>query len=154
MSADAQSGAWSSGTAWRRLLVSCGLLSAALAVGFVVSVAIGVSMVGGWAWAAALVALAAVGLPSLVALVLLGCFSEAQQSASVVLGGILIRMAPPLLVGVVLLQTKHWLLGVGVLPMIVGMYLLALVVETLLSLWLIGAFSQRAFSDSIVKRVS
>ena len=55
----------------------------------------------------------------------------------------LMRMGLPFGLAAVLLETRHWLVDAGVLPMLLVMYLVALIVETLLSLWIVGALRVR-----------
>ncbi|MEX2173440.1 MAG: hypothetical protein WD872_03705 [Pirellulaceae bacterium] len=57
-----------------------------------------------------------------------------DQPIGGILGGMMFRMGLPLLAGIALQKTNEPLAEAGVFPMILGIYLVALVAETLLSL--------------------
>jgi hypothetical protein len=72
-------------------------------------------------------------------LFLMGWLRGGPHVVSGVLLGMLIRMGLPLAIGLLLAQTGGPLAKAGVFGMIVGYYLVGLLIETLLSVRLIGA---------------
>jgi hypothetical protein len=77
-------------------------------------------------------------------------FRDPQMAAQGLLFGMLFRMGLPLVVAVGLHQSRSELLKVGVMEMLVGVYLIGLLVETLLSWW-IAETSAGASASRIVK---
>jgi hypothetical protein len=104
------------------LFGSCALIAAAL-----VPFAVGA---GGFAWSfSGATGLAATGIAFLVC-----WFSASLALAIAVLGGMMVRMGLPLGTGVLLQKLSPALAEARVLTIILGLYLVALLVETLLSL--------------------
>ena len=123
----------------RPLLRSCALLAAAL---------VPAGIAAGWICSpqfnsrAMLAAATAVGICWLSGSLALAvtCFgTQFRLPVQGVLGGMLVRMALPLVAGIVLSEVGGPLAEANVFSMIVGVYLCALVVETLLSLRMIPA---------------
>lgn len=75
---------------------------------------------------------------ALGALVLVGLVRNGPQAIHATLLGMFFRMGGPLIIGLLLNQAGGPLAEAGVFGMIVGYYLVGLVVETLLSVRLIG----------------
>jgi hypothetical protein len=116
------------------LFGSCALIAAAL-----VPFAVGV---GGFAWSfSGATGLAATGIAFLVcwfsaslALAIAWLGMTIKQPLPAVLGGMMVRMGLPLGTGVLLQKLSPALAEARVLTIILGLYLVALLVETLLSL--------------------
>ena len=103
-----------------------------------------VSWMDALAGAVALVALAGVvcWAGSGGALLVSGLFRHSSQAVSAMLLGMFFRMGLPLMVIFLLLSSGGPLLDAGVVGMIVVYYLISLVVETILSLRLVGPQQQ------------
>jgi hypothetical protein len=97
---------------------------------------------------AAGVALLACWIPNALSLAVLSCVRNPQHSVSVMLVSMLLRMGFPLALALLLVQSKHWLVDVGVVPMVLVLYLMALFIETVLSLWIMGAICAPAVKAS------
>jgi hypothetical protein len=93
---------------------------------------------GGAGIVAALVAVLVCGLPAAAALVVSGLLTGTPQALNGLLGSILLRTFIPFALAVVLHLQVPYLAEAGVFGMTVVAYLVALVTETLLTLWLIG----------------
>jgi len=78
-------------------------------------------------------------LGAVPSLLLMGWLRGGPHVVSGVLLGMLLRMGLPLVVGLLLIQTGGPLAKAGVFGMIVGYYLFGLLIETLLSVRLVGA---------------
>jgi hypothetical protein len=130
------------------------LILAQLALAAVLGVAFGIAAVWGWQNAgsqgiwAAVVALAACWIPNAISLVVMSLMRDPQQSMAAMMIGMLLRMALPMVFVISLLRSKHWLVDAGLMSMFMAMYLTALLVETGLSLWIVGAFRSQAVKAS------
>jgi hypothetical protein len=140
-------GSWEAFT-WRRLSVAEGVLVATLGLVAPIAGYLGWGHAGSRSLVAAGAAFLVCWLPNALSLLIMSFFRDPQQSVSAMLFGMLLRMGIPFGIAAVLLQTKHWLVDAGILPMVLGMYLVALVVETILSLWIVGALRPRVVKAS------
>ncbi len=119
------------------LLVSCAILAAVLAplavmfgsIAFVRSGALGVG--------AAAIALGVCWFSASLALTCVYVGQEIKNPIAGILGGMLVRMGLPLAVGLAIQRSHGSLADAGCFLMILGLYLVALVVETWLSLRLV-----------------
>ena len=87
---------------------------------------------------AALVAVLVCGLSAGVALIISGLLTGTPQALNGLLGSIMLRTFVPFALAVFLHMQVPYLADAGVFGMTVVAYLVALVTETLLTLWLIG----------------
>jgi hypothetical protein len=87
---------------------------------------------------AAFAAVLVCGISACVALLVAGLFSGTQQAVHGLLGSILLRTFVPFAFALVLAWQVPYLAAAGVFGMTAIAYLVALVAETLLTLWLIG----------------
>ena len=127
---------------WLRLIGSCLIFTVALLAVFPAFAYFGYSRSGSWGLAAAGVAGGACWLSGLMSLVLIGMCRGADAAFNGALLGILVRMGLPLLAAIAFAQQRGELAQAGVLGMILGYYLVALVVDTLLSVRLINSVSE------------
>jgi hypothetical protein len=144
---DASAGSWESHSGRRLVAAEC-VLFAALGLAAAVAAAWGWSHAGTRGLLAAGAAFLVCWTPNAVSLILVTIFRDPEHSLSAMLLSMMVRMGIPFGVALVLLQTKHWLVDSGALPMVLAMYLVALVVETGLSLWIVGAFRTPAVKAS------
>jgi len=131
----------------KSLLASCAILAAVLAP-FTVAVAwfaygrsgsIGIAaaaIAGGVCWLSASLALATVYLGQML-----------NNPIGGILGGMFFRMGLPLGVGMAIQQSHEPLANAGSFLMILGLYLVALVVETMLSLKFVPAAKAKAANE-------
>ena len=135
--ARANSAGSSLGLAW-----SCLVLTTALLVVFPAFAYVGFSRSGLNGLASAAVAGTVCWLSGLASLLLIGLFRGAQAVVSAMLMGMVFRTGVPLAVGLILAQQGGQLARAGVFGMILGYYLVTLVVDTLLSVRLVGSEKQ------------
>ena len=100
---------------------------------------------------AAMVAFLVCWIPNAASLLIMSFTRDPQLSVSTKLLAMLLRMAVPIVFIIVLTESKHWLATAGTLGMIMVFYLVALVVETPLSLWVIRMSRDRVSPDPQVK---
>jgi hypothetical protein len=144
---DTPADTWESHT-WRRLVIAECVLVAALGLAATVAGAMGWAHAGSQGLLAAVAAFLVCWIPNAVSLFIVAIFRDPEHSLPAMLFSMLVRMGIPLGVALVLLRTQHWLVDAGALPMVLAMYLVALVVETGLSMWIIGAFRAPAVKAS------
>ncbi|MFV1965275.1 MAG: hypothetical protein ACC628_07605 [Pirellulaceae bacterium] len=120
------------------LTVACLLLSGAMLLAFPGFAAYGHARHGTIGVYAAATAGAICWAGALGALVLAGLLQGGPHAIHATLLGTFFRMGGPLIAGLLMNQTGGPLAEAGVFGMIVGYYLVGLVVETLLSVRLIG----------------
>lgn len=140
---DGHSNSWASRHPANIPLV-CLLLTATMTIAFAVAAWIGYARSGATGIAAAAIAGFVCWGGGMIAVMLVAIFRNRQQVVNGALLGMLIRMALPLIVGVAFLQSGGPLADAGVFEMILGYYLVGLVVETLLAVWLIESSQQPA----------
>lgn len=135
----------------RRLVVSCLVLTGALLLALPVYAWVGwIHHASAGVWSAA----AACGtclVGALGALLATGMARNGPQAVNAVLLGMLFRLGIPLGMGLFLQEQGGALSEAGIFGMILAYYLLALVVETLLSLGLVGRF-KAASGDASTSR--
>jgi len=122
-----------------RLAQSCLILTAALLAVFPAFAYFGYLRSGASGLTAAGVAGGVCWLAGLVSLMLIGTFRGQQAAVNALLLAILVRTGLPLVVGLVLTEQGGELARAGVFGMILGYYLVALVVDTLLSVRLLSS---------------
>ena len=88
-------------------------------------------------WAAA-IAVGICWLASTAALIVSGLWVNTPNAVNGQLGSILLRTVVPLVAAIVLEKQVPFLAAAGIFGMMVPAYLVSLVAETLLSLWLAG----------------
>jgi hypothetical protein len=120
-----------------RLVCSCLLLVGILGVAFPAYAWVGWLRSGSMGIWSAAAALLVCGVSSLLALVVTGMLQGGKQALNAVLLAMGIRMGVPLAVGLLLQSQGGPLAKAGVFGMILAYYLLALIVETALSLRLV-----------------
>jgi hypothetical protein len=121
------------------ILWACFWLSLALVGAFPGFAGYGFYSAGAGGVSAALVAGGVCWVGATAALVLSAMFRSPEQALVGLLMGMFFRMGLPLAAGFVLIQSGGPLVEAGVIPLLVGYYLVALVVETLLSLRFIAS---------------
>jgi uncharacterized membrane protein len=122
---------------WKRLLTAELVLAAAMGVILGGAAYVGSQRAGVDGATAAVVAFLVCWIPNAVSLLVMSMIRDPQLSVSAMMVSMMIRMAVPMVFIVFLMQTHHWLAGAGALTMVVIFYLVALAVETPLSLWVI-----------------
>jgi len=120
------------------LPVACLLFSAAMVLAFPAFAAFGFSRSGGTGVAAAAVAGGVCWAGALTALLLMGALRSGPKVVYATLLGTFFRLGVPLIAGLALNYQGGLLAEAGVFGMIVGYYLVGLIVETLLSVRLVG----------------
>jgi hypothetical protein len=136
----------SSRFSWRRLITAELILAVVMALILGIAAYFGSQRSGAAGVSAALVAFLVCWIPNALSLLIMGFVRDPQLSVSAMLFSMLFRMAVPMVFAIFLLESKHWLAGAGALSMVLIFYLVALAVETPLSLWLI-----RVARDPVVK---
>lgn len=127
---------------WPRVIGSCVWLTLALLLVFPAFAWFGYSQHGLTGLAAAAIAGGICWLGALLALVCSAMFQGPQQAANSMMLGMMFRMGLPLGTGLLLTMQKGALAEAGVLMMILVYYLLAMAVETLLSLRFVNSAKQ------------
>ena len=131
---------------WKRLLTAELILAIAMALILAGAAYVGSQRSGMAGATAALVAFLVCWIPNALSLGIMGFIRDPQLSVSAMLFSMLVRMAVPMVFAVFLMQSHHWLAGAGALGMVLIFYLVALIVETPLSLWVV-----KMSRDSVVK---
>ena len=121
----------------RGLFRACAVLTATLLTAFPLFAWFGFQRSGQVGVAAAAVAGAVCWFGSLAALVLVARARDSAAAVSATLIGMFLRLGLPLITGIVLQQSKGELAQAGVFGMILCYYFVALLPETLLSVWLV-----------------
>lgn len=127
---------------WSRIIVSCVWLTLALLLAFPAFAWYGYSQHSTDGLAAAAIAFGVCWLGSALALLCSAMFQGPQQATNSLMLGMMFRMGLPLGAGLLLTTQNGILAEAGVIGMIVVYYLLALVVETLLSLRFVNSNKQ------------
>jgi len=138
MTANPNTESKSSPIPWPRIIWCQGILLAALGLMFPLVAYVGWTKSEQAGLIAATVAFLICWLPNAAALAMIGILNDPQNSVQIVLGGMLLRMGLPLGTVILLMQSRHWLVDAHFAPMVLAFYLVALAVETLLSLWTLG----------------
>jgi hypothetical protein len=133
---------------WKRLTAAEGILAGVLGFAAAIAAGIGWGHAGSWGVLAAGAALLVCWLPNALSLFIMAIFRDPQHSVATILLSMMLRMGVPLGLAVVLHDSGHWLVDAGVLPMVLAMYLIGLGIETVLSLWIVGAFRTPAVKAS------
>ena len=120
-----------------RLLNSCAVLAAVLAPLAALFGSIAYACSGMMGIAGAAIALAVCWLSASLALICVFLGQEIKNPIAGILGGMIVRMGLPLAVGFAIQRSYGPLADAGCFLMILGLYLVALVVETWLSLRLV-----------------
>lgn len=126
-------------TAW-----ACVVLTLAMLLVFPAFALYGHSNSGPTGILAAGIAAGVCWLSMVSALLFVGWLTSYGLAVHATLIGMALRMGPPMLFGLVLTRQGGELAAAGVLGMIVVYYLIGLVIETLLSLYLVGSTGQSA----------
>lgn len=124
---------------WKRVLAAQGILVAVLGTMLPLVAYVGSRHAGPAGIIAAGVAFVVCWTPNAASLAIMNLLRDPQQSATAILLSILLRMGLPVALAIMLYQTRHWLLDAGALQMVLAFYLVALIVDTALSLWIVGA---------------
>jgi hypothetical protein len=133
---------------WERLAAAQCVLAGTLALVGTLAAAAGWGYAGWRAVLAAMIALAVCWLPQAISLLAMGLVRDPQNSVAAILITMLLRMGCPLVLALLVRQSGHWLWGAGLVPMVLVLYLISLVTETGLSLWMVGAFRAPAVKAS------
>ena len=125
-----------------RVALSCLLLTGALLLVFPLFAFFGYTRHGSMGLVAAAVAGTVCWIGGVASLALVGLFRGQQAAVQGTLLGMLFRTGSPLVVGVMFVQSGGELARSGVFGMILGYYLVALVIDTVLSVWLVSSAKQ------------
>ncbi len=126
------------------------VITGVMLIAFVGLASLGWSRFGSPGLVAAVVACGVCWVSGLIALSAALLFRDSQQATQGLLFGMLFRMGLPLAVGLGLTQSRSELLKAGVMGMLVGVYLVGLFVETLLTWWIVES-SAGAKSSGMAK---
>jgi hypothetical protein len=122
---------------WKRLVTAEVILALAMLLILSGAAYFGNQQSGPAGMAAALVAFLVCWIPNALSLLVIGFVRDPQLSVSAMMFSMLVRTAIPMVFIVFVMQSNHWLASAGALGMVLIFYLVALMVETPLALWVI-----------------